>query len=302
MLGRPKGCAGGDLRLGRAMYRSDMTHAFRWIPLIGALSLAAPTPAIAADAFKAECRNVARTTGLFAPIIQQSCEGYPQHRSTCARHISRKGVPNLVRADNFMQCLCDASRQALETDSQDLCHASTAIHGLLDAKMIDIQLAAHQSDEKHTTRVAAALAVERMRERKEETDKAARVVQNDHAQTLARTKSALEKNAKALAQSRAIFEATVNKLRAAEAAARAKLEQLEAKLSSEDKEAKTRLLEREAALTRTLDQGKEIASALAAREQALAQAQQAEQRALALERDSVKAHLEAQSGTRLESP
>lgn len=275
-----------------------MTRALRWIPICGALLTIAPAPAMAADAFKTECKNVARTTGLFSSIIRQSCEGYPQHRSACAPHISRKGVPNLVRADNFMECLCEASRVALETDAQDLCHASSAIHGLLDDKMRAIQVAARDLDKKREVTAASQEKVERMQALERDAEKSVNSATNQRDQVKAKATAQIAKNAKLAARARAVFDATLKKLRAAETAARKKLEALEAKIAAEDAAARDDLEAKNQELARALEKSKEIGAALQARERQLASAESSEQKALTHEQSAVRAHLESMNSPR----
>src|SRR5690606_38139410 len=99
---------------------------------VALMSSPAAVGAAPSSNYKTECRRVAQSAGLMAHVIYQACGSYTEYQNACRTQIYRRGIPDLVRADNYVNCLCGQAKLALKNDANELCHASVSIHGLLD--------------------------------------------------------------------------------------------------------------------------------------------------------------------------
>ena len=204
----------------------------------------------------------------------------------------------MVRGDNYMVCLCQESKKALDSSAQDLCHASAAIHGLLDPELLVIQEAARQADLHRKLKEEADKNADNAKESRLRTEKDLKEKMSERDSVKVSTEQILVKNAKILNDARIAFQATEAKLRAAEAAARKKLLEVEKEMASESEKARLLLSQSEAEVAQLEKKVKSSIRSQQQKESAQDRATRAERDAIEAEQRAVERHLRSMGADR----
>lgn len=219
-----------------------------------------------AKADKSSCRRVAKSAGLMSAVIENACSGYKEYQTKCLTHVGREGLPDLVRADNYMQCLCDQAKQGLSSEAGGLCHASSSIHGLLDSYMRVVQTAAQDTDRKKQALSKREKSLDRLEQREEDAKKSSEKAHSQYQSVKSRTDQALAKNQKTQDQAQKLYEQTIAKLRAAQKAAEQKLASIKSKLNQENQALHAELSEAERKARGERDRYSEVNQAVSMRQ------------------------------------
>lgn len=244
----------------------------------------------AAKADKYTCKRVAKSAGLMSAVIDQACGGYKEYQKTCLSHVGREGIPDLVRADNYMQCLCDEAKQELRGDAGDLCHASASIHGLLDQYMLLVQTAAADTDEKKVALNQRESSLERLMTREEQANKESQKAEKEFTSVKSRTDQALARNQLTQDKAQKLYEQTIAKLRAAEKAAQQKLASVKSKISAENQKLRGELAQAQAHATAERERHAEVNQAVSMRQREVGLAKNLLATAVSHEQKAVEDH------------
>lgn len=249
-----------------------------------------PVQEVSAGADKTSCRRVAKSAGLMSAVIDQACSSYKEYQKTCLRHVGRDGIPDLVRADNYVQCLCTEAKQELRSDANQLCHASASIHGLLDEPMLLVQTAAIDTDKKQDALLSREKSLENLRKRESVASKEAQKAEKEFSSVKQRTDSALAKNQQSHEKARRVFEQTVAKLRAAEKAAQQKFERLSAELAQDNQKLKNQLASAHASARRERARHGEVSQAMSIQQRDVGMAKNTLATAISREHKAIENH------------
>lgn len=260
---------------------------------------AVPVQEVSAGADKSSCRRVAKSAGLMSAVIDQACSSYKEYQKTCLRHVGRDGIPDLVRADNYVQCLCSEAKRELRSDANQLCHASSSIHGLLDEPMLLVQTAAIDTDKKQEALLSREKSLDKLRKREALASKEAQKAEKDFGSVKQRTDTALAKNQQSQEKARKIYEQTVAKLRAAEKAAQQKFERLSAELDQDNQKLKRELATAHALAARERARHGEVSQAMSIQQRDVGMAKNTLATAISRENKAIESHRDAIGSNRV---
>lgn len=250
-----------------------------------------------AKADKNSCRRVAKSAGLMSAVIDQACSGYKSYQKTCLAHVGRDGLPDLVRADNYMQCLCTEAKNGLSADASGLCHASSSIHELLDDYMRVVQTAARDTDKKKSALAQREASLDRLRDQEAEAKKESQKAEKNFSSVKGKTDQALARNAQTQAQAQKLFEQTIAKLRAAEKAAQQKLASINSKIDQENQSLRSQLAVAQDQAKSERERHAEVNQAVSMRQREVGLAKNVLATAVSREKQAVEDHRQSIAST-----